>query len=521
MKKFFPAVLLAFGLSCPAHAIEAPEPQMSKFQKTVRAVMAKFPADDSRRNDDQSLNQLTLVIKQAKPGASDYVASNIESYINSITANLKEDAELNRAATDLVTALREQRAAERAKLTAAMDAILGKVGAACLAATKLEDLDPAIAMLRPYTRSHNSNNDRGFNEDEWQRAANAYRFVVRWQDYLNLVQQNRTTDAQNALGDMARDLDVAIMPRSRILALIPSKETAVSNAAAPVQKSVDALTALIESVVPKIEQAKTPEDLVAIVRTLSARRDSNNYSNPPAIVTVLIGLIEEREQVVTGVRSNQLFAENSRKLAVTDPAYSPAGQTALFNFRRETQLIFIRKSYPEAKLPAVIADEAPEAYSMRVIEYFVGQDNWLRVRDALEFHRVFGNLSRQPGWLTGDIDSIGAYIAARNLDAAGQFSAAVASYQRALRLAGPHLPVKAIGERLAELKKSQPDAFTARAGESADDNVTTPRSPREMIPGMPAGTPYTTGPSMPRNFNRPPAPTGPMTPPPALPADSK
>ncbi|HSI07901.1 MAG: hypothetical protein ACAH89_02555 [Rariglobus sp.] len=512
MKKLFLTVLLAFGISGLARAIEAPEPQMAKFQKTARAVMAKFPVNDSRRNEN-GLNQLTLAIKEAKPGANEYVAGNIESSINSITANLNNDAELNRAAADLIKALKEQRAAVRTKLTADMDAILTKAGAVCLAATKLEELDPTIAILRPFSRGYNYSTDGGFDEDNWQRAANAYRFVVRWQDYLNLVQQNRTTEAANALGDMARDLDVSIMPRSRILALIPAKDATMENIT-PGQRSAEALTALIGTLIPKIEQAKTPEDLVAIIRIIAARRDFNNYSNSPAIVTVLAGLIEEREQVVSGTRSNQLFAENTRKLAVTDPAYSPAGQTALLNFRRETQFLFIRKSYPEAKLPDVNADETPEDYSTRVIAYFAGQDNWLRVRDALEFHRVFNNNSRQPGWLTSDIDSINAYIAARNLDTAGQFSAAVASYQRALRIAGPHLPLKTIGERLAELKKTQPDAFLARSGETVDD---TTRTPREMTPGMPGGTPYSTGPSMPRNFNRPAAPTGPMQ----VPADSK
>ena len=520
MKKLFLTVLLALGVSSLAHAFEAPEPQMTNFQKTVRVVMAKFPAGDARRNDS-GLNQLILAIKQAKPGANENVTHSIESSVNSIVNYLDNDATLNRAATELITALREQRAVVRAKMIAAMDAILGKAGAACLAATKLEDLDPTIALLRPYSRGLSSNYDGGFNEDDLQRAENAYRFVVRWQDYLNMVHQNRTAEAGNALLDMARDLDVSIMPRSRILALVPPRETPAENAVVSTQKTADALTALIESVVPKIERAKTPEDLVAIIRVFSSRREFANYSNPPAIVPVLVGLIEERQQVVSDIRTSQLFTDPPRKLPVTDPAYSPAGQTALFNFRRETQFIFIRKSYPETKLPDVNADETPEAYSMRVIAFFAQQDNWLRVRDALEFHRVFGNLSRQAGWLTSDIDSIGAYIAARNLDTAGQFSAAVAGYQRALRLAGQHLPVKAIGDRLAELKKTQPDAFNARPGETADDTATPPRTPREMIPGMPNGTPYTTGASIPRNFSRPPAPTSPMTPPSSTPAASR
>lgn len=517
MKKHFFTVLFAFGASSLVHAIDAPEPQMTNFQKAARVVMARFPADDTRKND-AGLNRLTLAIKQAKPGANDHVANSIEDYIKTVVSDLNDDAELGRTAADLITALREQRAAARVKLTADMDAMLGKVGAACLSASKLEDLDPTIAALRPYRRVYDYNSDTRFDEANWQRASNAYRFVIWWQDYLSLRHQKRSVEAANALLDMARDLDVSIMPRSRILALVPSVETAVENTAAPVPNNADPLAVLIESVVPKIQQAKTPEDLVAIVRILSARRDSNNYSNPPAIVAVLIGLIEEREQVLSGVRSNQLFAESPRKLAVTDPAYSPAGQTALLNFRRETQFIFIRKSYPEAKLPAVDPDETPEAYSMRVIEWFASQDNWLRVRDALEFHRVFSNSARQPGWLTSDLDSIGAYIAARNLDAAGQFSAAVSSYQRALRLAGPHLPVKAIGQRLAELEKTQPDAFRARAGESADDTAT----PSHMTtPGMPPGMSYTTGASIPRNFRRPPAPTGPMTPPTSTPVDTK
>lgn len=505
MKKLPIALLLALGVSSFSYAAEVPDLQMKAFQKAVRALTPKIPDGNTRQNESR-LIQITTQIQQAQAGSSDYVASTIEQNINSLVSNLNTDAELSRTANELIKALRDQNTVARAKITADMDAILAKAGAACLAAQKLEDLDPTIAVLRRYSNGY-SNNTGGFDETNWQRGTTAYRFVISWQDYLNLKLQDRVMLANNALMNLTQNLDVALMPRSRILALIQPVDDANAQADSTAQRNQKAFNASIESAIPKIEQAKTSDDLVAIIRSLNTR-SSSNY-NQPAIIAILAGLVEDRQQVVTGSRPAQLFTEAPRKLAVTDPAYSTAGQIALLNFRRETQFLAIRKTYPDAKLPDPSADETPEAFSLRVVDYFVQQDNWQRVRDALEFHRASFGAARSNGVGTNnDVESVSAYLAARNLDAAGQYAAAITNYQRALRLAGQQIPVKAIADRLTELKKSQPDAFS---GKDVDPVDSTPvRISREATPGMPSNTPYTNGPSFPRSTARPPAPTGPM-----------
>jgi hypothetical protein len=178
----------------------------------------------------------------------------------------------------------------------------------------------------------------------------------------------------------------------------------------------------------------------------------------------------------------------------------------VYAFRRESIIRGIRLKFPGIDLPAATTEELPEAYLIRLIEKFVAVNNWQQVREALETYRTLFSYDRAPAWLTADIEACTAYLAARNLDLAQQYPAAVASYRRALRNTGRFIPVEAIGARLTEIKKINPEALAETPSDTERFSPGRTGFPGNLHPGFPPQSQR-----MPDN-QRPPAPTGPQSP---------
>ncbi|MET0263838.1 MAG: hypothetical protein ABW223_13120 [Rariglobus sp.] len=518
MNRSIVASLFALSLVTFASASDALESRMKAFQTAATAALAKSPnLTGERRYENPAYILANLSQALSKPGSAN--TQETERIINSVVVLTQNDPEVAKAGQSLIAALKTDREDRVTRARTEMDALLKKVGETCLAAKTPADLDAMIATLAPYGR--NSGYDRR-NEDpeNYQRGANAYRFLTVWQDYLDALRQDKNSQAAAHLQDLTGILDAAIMPRSRLLELKSAivKTPAGSNENTPTANAAaEASAALFASVIPQLEKAKTLEDFVAIVRALTVRNRTqpNVYTGSSASLQVLTNLVDDRQQSLAGLRVSLASSEtgsNARLFAVSDPLYTPGTQAAATAFRRDTQFIVVQTTFRGATLPVPVADETVDAYILRLIGKFASEDNWLQVRDALDLYRTTFNNSRVPAWLTSDIEACNAYIAARNLDAAGQFPAAIASYQRALRSTGRYVPVQAIATRLAEIKKTQPDAFANLANDPFIDTAANPRALREFPPGMQTNTPPGSGPSIPRGALRESAPTGPMTP---------
>lgn len=491
----YPSLVLLFSLSLATTSVAAEsfETQLKAFQKNASATVSKTASAPGERRGEAALYAITNLSQFTTSNAN---LQELERAINSIVALAPNDTEISAAADALIATAKTERQTRVERARAEIDALLKKAGEACLAAKTPADLDATLTLLAPYNR--NSGYDRRTDDQESsQRAANAYRFVTRWQDYLAARSSKISNEATGILRDLSNSVDVALMPRSTIIALLTPQTSSPAESA----NTPDNPLALI---IPKLETAKTLDDFITITRSLTGVTRNNQYPQT-SLQQVLIGLVEERQQVLSGNRPYSLFTSdnNNRQLSAQDPAYTPGIQTAILAFRRENQLLGIALTFPGAKLPAATAEETPEAYLIRLVEKFVAANDWLQVREGLELYRTFPNNNRGSNWVAGDIEACNAYIAARNLDRAEQFSAAVTSYQRALRSVGRYVPVDAIGARLAEIKKTNPEAFNSSSA------PTGPAYPVNRYNDQPPGT----GPSVPRSPGglRPSAPTGPQT----------
>ena len=512
MKRPLLVALLGLCFATLAPAAESLETQIKAFQQAATAALAKTPSTTpgDRRGDSvayalSNLAQFTAIGANTNP-------QELERMVATIVSLTQNDPSVAKTAETLLATAKAERQARIDRARADVEALLKQAGEACLAAKTPADLDATLVALAPYGR--NSGYDRRIDDQEsWQRGSNAYRFVTRWQDYLGFLNQGGSNEATSALRELSNSVDVGIMPRSRILALL-SPATAskpLSTATTQTATSADSLAAITA----KLEQAKTLDDFVSVARAANAVSSNNQYQSN-SLRQVVASLIDDRQQVQVGNRPHTLFGDasnNNRQLSVQDPCYTPAAQAALLAFRRETQIEGVRLALTGAtSLPAGKDGETLEAYLIRLAEKFVADNNWLQVRETLELYRSsFVNGGRSPSWLSYDITACTSYLAARNLDLAGQYPAAVSSYRMALTSAGRYVPVEAIGARLAELKKVHPEAFS----ESVSSNNTA--APSRYGPA--STLPQAYGPSIPRSpggLNQS-APAGPMKPAPASP----
>lgn len=501
MKKNVLLTLAGFSVAALLHAAEnAPsfDQRLKVFQKTAAAALPKTVAGSTDRRGESTYYALAQ-LAQFSPANAQANLQELERILASITQQAPENTELATAAEQLVAAAKAEREARAVKSRLQMDTLLAQVGKSCLSATNPADLDATLAVLAPYSRQGGYER-RQDDPESWQRGAAAYRFVCRWQDYLAARAQPESGEGSaNILRELTSSLDPAIMPRSAFLALLAP---AASRASTPSPTSFSEAVALLES-------AKKPEDYVSALRALP--RNSSMGQGSSNLQGIILTLLDERQQVLAGGRPYSLYTtDNSRILSPQDPAYTPAAQTSLLAFRRQTQIEAIRKAFPAASLRrAPATDETPETYLLGLIEGFAKEKDWLQTREALEFYRsTLGNSggSRVPAWLSGDIESFGAYLGAINLDRAEQHVPAISAYQRALRGAGRYLPVDDIAARLAVLKEKDPQAFKESA--SAGPAASLPAyGDATGMPGAPAA------PSLPRGTAvRRPAPSVPMTP---------
>jgi hypothetical protein len=496
MKKspLFAVACLAFAAlaptspATPAQPAPSFEERLKSFQQSAAAILLESTSGERENKTNMGFNALSQLsqfnVDQAQPDFKD-----LERRLASITLLAPDNPELARAAEALLATAKAEREARIAGAQAAFESLLKKAGEACLAAKKPADLDRTLLALAPYSRESGYER-RPEDPVDRRRAAAAYRFVSRWQDYLVARSApDNSEPADNILREISSEVDPVLMPRSTILALI---NPAFAAAPGEAPNGPHAAAAAI------LEAGSTTDDLVAALRALP--RDSS-IRDTGSLQKVLIALLDERQQVRSGQRTHSLFSEARHQLSPQDPAYTPRVQAALFAFRRQTQLDAVRSLISRPELPAPTDTETPEAYALRIVEHFAHKRDWLLTRDALEVYRECFSLQGSSDWLFANTTALNAYLVGINLELAGQPTAAVISYRETLRRPSRYLPIDEITERLAALKQSSPEAF-----QEPSPNSGTPKSRTQ------GADPYA-APIPPRgSLELRPAPTGPQAP---------
>lgn len=460
MKRTLTSILLGLCLaSVTQAAVPSVEDQIKIFQEKAAAAVEKRTqqAGSEQRSNNYALYSGSALAQlmlrwQNNPTSQDFEQAVAQAV--SVTGN---DPEVLKAANDLLTAVKKDREDRITAFRTELKTMLEKVGAACLSAKSPADLDKALEMLAPY-RESNYGNQRQIDQAAWQRGANAQRFVMRWQDYLvelTARRENRSDRITSILNDLANMADPELMPRSRILALIPASPGS-TNSSNPGTQADPA--AEISAIIGKLE---SPDHIGDAVEKLKKLR-GNSYNQPvDEALSILNNLVELQSKVKEGEISPGLFSENNRSNSAS-PRLSAENRETIAQIRR-TLLLSAAGVYLKSSGITPKTGESLESYTHRVAGQAAKQDDWQLVRSALEVYRSSISNTATPQWLTSDIEMIATYISARNQELAGQHAQAIASYQRVLRGSGKYIPAKSIGERLAALKKSQPEAFEEAA----------------------------------------------------------
>jgi hypothetical protein len=468
--------------------------------------LAKNPTATPFERGNNNLTYVLTQISQLTLDTTQANTSEFERQIAALIAQTQQHPEVVKTGAALLTALKADRQTRTNRARDELNALLKTAGEACLAAKVPADLDAALSSLAPYGRTSDYDR-RQLDPELGQRGARAYQFVIIWQDYVASLSLNgsRSQQTLNLLQGLANTVDVGLMPRSRILALLQAPEPTLSPS--PKDTSTAPETPLgvdnLDEIIIRLEKAQSLEDLIAVSSAMNAvkriKPSIYKFDSLHRIVNTLIG---DRQEVLIGSRPQQLFSQNrgtGQQLETTDSYYNPRVQAAFLAFNRTTQIEGIRLFFDNSSPPPVKANEAVTAYLNRAIEQSVAENNWLLVRDLLDLYRTISPSGYHlPNWLTNDIEGCTAYIVALNLDRAGQHAAAVNSYLRAIRHTGRYVPLEAIGKRIAVLKKAHPEAFTPATTDLATVNrnlgYTTHYGPNDTYPeGFGPSLPQTEG----------------------------
>jgi len=148
------------------------------------------------------------------------------------------------------------------------------------------------------------------------------------------------------------------------------------------------------------------------------------------------------------------------------PVSFPFGQpvlTADFDNPKlyEKLLIFLfQHEFPNYRGPAPTEDETPPQFLDSVFADAEQREDWHELQQAILAHTYLGRNSLfSSGSAPDDTRGFNLMLAGINQETAGQYAAAVLSYQQALSDPNTYLPSKFIGSRLDGIQKAHPDEY--------------------------------------------------------------
>ena len=370
-----------------------------------------------------------------------------------------------------------QQAATAAPAT--IDAAVAAAAKAAQSATKAADLDETINNLFHLQEAIGQQARDG-------RLQRVHQFLLSWQDYLAYAEQGNFLDALKTLQSAKENDESFVIPRSRILAAIGTlaHRSTLQTRSATQQAARELPTDAIKTILAK----------AATLDAIPAAQDALDRLQP-------------RTNPVDD--SNNPYAATTNELAAIYRAYQcyKAGLPCKLSFKPQNEDAFtstlpLRIQLVRLVIPQILGiepnskpdpNESIQKYLNRTMAaacqsgdgHLIGRVQELQ--DALE-----GN---QTGSATS-LAFLNTLQAARNQEAAGQFTPAVISYEATLASGGNLAPTEAIGARLDAVKKDHPQdydkgmqLFLANPPSSPSPYITMHSADGIIIPGDALGEP--------------------------------
>ena len=366
-------------------------------------------------------------------------------------------ARLTPEAKELVVQIQKQLPELQEKQSAAflvqVDEALVKAADACLSARKDSDLDAALGRLNALRQRRT---DSFGNTTEPRMRANtklegAIRFLGRWQEYLTQSAAGYDAAAASILRELAEMPNgYPLLPRSKILARIgpeAAADTPPPDAPLRAVKDLDDL----------------PKALAELSRAGTTRRSLGDvFASSGGSLSGEVGRLAQGHAAFKAGFYGQAFA-----VACASDAGSLPGSREVLRLRMLllSEVLPRYLELPEAGRPK--AGETASDFLLRLAAESAAKGEWDQLHRILDAYRQSAFGLRPPAWLEADLATCAAFIAGRNLEEAGCFAAAAASYERALKQVGKFGPAKAAVVRLAVIAKEHPEALAAAAKEAA------------------------------------------------------
>jgi hypothetical protein len=389
--------------------------------------------EDPRVSARYLTSTLRAALRSHQPGLLDTYLRELESG-GALPENLRD------AVSEVHSALRAEIEKEETAAIAQIEKKLADAGKAVRAATKPADLDRVLQTL---TAPMDFSTDSASSKISAIRTRfdAARQLVIYWQDYLAAVALNDTKTAAQKL-ENAAGLKQDLIPRSEILERLGGyKKTAPAEPR--------------EQIAQVVSRTKTLDAIPAALDELAAFEQSNweaTHGTPdPSIAFFrqeLASLANVYRQFMSGVPTTFKVTRNvnyPNSLAVT----------AAQELRVQLLRLIVPRVLGSAPEVAIQENETLQQYFDRMLAV---------ARDRVDGRMIVKILEMQNTLRSDhpvDLSRLEALVAAQNQDEAGQFAAAVASYQSALKNGGELVPTRQIGERLAKIKAEHPNEYAA------------------------------------------------------------
>ncbi len=477
MKKLIFIVLGIFVLAAQTKSLTA-SPLDDKVAALKEAMKAEI-ADKASKANAAGIPASSGDFAYRSAGAVEVMLSNIpdmgsgeaQASLQQLLPMFSSDA-VEKAGQDLLGEIHRERQAKMDAYIASVDEIIKSASPIVLKATKASDLDQLLVDLQKVQEQARENSvmDQAL-QRETQRAAAAYQFVAGWQDYLSEVANGKVEQAQNELRSLAQNnFGESMVPRSEILdrvnKLAPSAATGPGGApesSSTLAKEIAEGIQSLDDMAPALQRIKAlppaqgDYDLSRISQTLD--RFVTDYGNTKAGLPVVF---------------NFGF-----------PAFEPQFNNP--KLYTKLWIFFLEHEFDAYKGPPAVEGESPLQFLDQVFADAEQREDWHELQQAYLAHAY---LQRNSLFSTGtsphDTTGFEFMLAGLNQETAGQYAAAVLSYEQALKFPDTYLPAKFIGGRLNNIEKDHLDEYTKGLQLSG----LAPSSTASASPVAPAASPH-------------------------------
>jgi hypothetical protein len=411
---------------------------LAALESAIRKETEK-PKTSGLEKRDQPRDAGLILLSQLREAIRRNDGRQTDAALAQIVA-LFESAPVRAVASKLRGELQVEQAAREKEMLAKIRAVLASASTAVKTARKPVDLDGTIRDLRNLAEQPQQSESPEIREES-RKAQNARQFVLVWQDYLAADAAGNAQRAQQALQN-ASGIATDLMPRSQIL----SRADEISK-----RKSADPAEPA-RQIAAKI---KSLDDIPGALDALAALEPKPGISAGD-----YQGLVEtlrlELSRISQVYREYQAGLPTSLQISGFD---APTRNEETFRIILPLRVQLLRTILPRAlevdeKLQ-INPDEPIRGYLDRVAAIaFEKGDLRLLVRARDMRNKLDGVL------LSNDTLSVSqSLLAGLNQEEAGQWAAAVVSYETALKYGADVVPAKHIGERLEKMKAAHPREF--------------------------------------------------------------